>query len=106
MAKIVWNDSATQKLERHLDYAFYEFGRKCVAHWYRDILHIESRLSVQPLSYPKITLLSNRDKDYRGATIMRNFQLVYYYDAKNDIVYIDTIWDMRINPKKLQKEIT
>lgn len=105
MAKIVWNDSATLKLERQLDYALNEFGRKCVAHWYRDILRIESRLSIQPLSYPKISLLSNRDKEYRGATIMENFQLVHYYDAENDIVYIDTIWDMRMNPKKLQKSI-
>ena len=32
-------------------------------------------------------------------------KIVHYYDAENDIVYIDTIWDMRMNPKKLQKSI-
>ena len=25
-------------------------------------------------------------------------KIVHYYDAENDIVYIDTIWDMRMNP--------
>lgn len=106
MAKIVWEAKATRQLEDHLDYALSEFGRKCVANWYRDILHIESRLSLQPLSYPKVSILTHRDKDYRGAIIMQNFQLIHYYDAPTDTVYIDTIWDMRMNPRKLARSIS
>ena len=34
---------------------------------------------------------------------MRNFQLIHYYDAGNDTVYIDAVWDMRMNPNRLKK---
>ena len=61
MAKIIWDGLATRQLEAHLDYALEEFGQKCVRNWYRDILRIESRLTLQPLSYPKISVLKHRE---------------------------------------------
>lgn len=105
MAKIIWNELASRQLEEHLDYALEEFGQKCVRNWYRDILRIESRLTLHPLSYPKVSVLEHREKDYRGAIIMNNFQLIHYYDANADIVYIDVIWDMRMNPIRLYRMI-
>ncbi len=105
MAKIIWNELASRQLEEHLDYALEEFGQKCVRNWYRDILRIESRLTLHPLSYPKVSVLEHREKDYRGAIIMNNFQLIHYYDANADIVYIDVIWDMRMNPIRLNRMI-
>lgn len=105
MAKIVWNKKASLQLEEHLDYALNEFGHKCMAHWYRDLLLIEGRLAIQPLSYSKVPMLSDRDKDYRGAIIMKNFQLIHFYDKDSDTVFIDTIWDMRMNPVKLAEEV-
>lgn len=105
MAKIVWKETASSLLEAHLDYALVEFGRKCVSNWYRDIKHIEARLTIQPLSYPPVPILKHRNKEYRGATIMKNFQIIHYYDEPNDIVYIDTIWDMRMNPVRLNDSI-
>ena len=101
MAKKRWSKTASLQLETHLDYALVEFGRKCMTNWYKDILRIEARLTSQPLSYPKVLALENRDKEYRGAIIMKNFQLIYYYDTDADTVYIDTIWDMRMNPQAL-----
>ena len=105
MAKIIWNELASRQLEEHLDYALEEFGQKCVCNWYRDILRIESRLTLHPLSYPKVSVLEHREKDYRGAIIMNNFQLIHYYDANADIVYIDVIWDIRMNPIRLNRMI-
>ena len=105
MAKIIWNELASRQLEEHLDYALEEFGQKCVRNWYRDILRIESRLTLHPLSYPKVSVLEHREKDYRGAIIMNNYQLIHYYDANADIVYIDVIWDIRTNPIRLNRMI-
>ena len=105
MARIKWNEQASRQLEEHLDYALEEFGQKCVRNWYCDILRIESRLSIQPLSYPRVIQLENRVKVYHGATIMQSFQLIHYYDEDSDTVYIDAIWDMRMNPVKLNQMI-
>ncbi|MBQ8152291.1 MAG: hypothetical protein IJ069_01240 [Prevotella sp.] len=57
--------------------------------------------SLQLETHPKVLAIENRDKEYRGAIIMKNFQLIYYYDTDTDTVYIDTIWDMRMNPQAL-----
>ncbi|MBR1545548.1 MAG: hypothetical protein IJ633_01955 [Prevotella sp.] len=103
MAKIVWNELAASQLEAHLDYAVEEFGQKCVRNWYRDILKIESRLTLQPLSYSPVPALEHQTKEYRGATIMKSFQLIHYYASEIDTVYIDAIWDMRMNPVKLDQ---
>ena len=62
MAKIIWNELAASQLEAHLDYAVEEFGQKCVRNWYRDILRIESRLTLQPLSYPRFQLSDTAKK--------------------------------------------
>lgn len=105
MAKIVWNELASRQLESHLDYALEEFGQKCVRNWYRDFLRIESRMTLQPLSYPKVPFLEHREKSYRGATVMTNFQLIHYYDEDADTVFIDAIWDMRMHPVKLDEMI-
>lgn len=103
MAKVVWREKALSMLEAHLDYALTEFGRKTVGNWYRDIQRIETRMALHPESYTPEPLLTHRGKTYRGATVMKNFKLILYYDSESDTVYIDYIWDMRMNPVKLRK---
>lgn len=102
MAQIIWNKNASLQLEAHLDYAFEVFGRKTVNNWYADIRRIESRLTIFPKSFTPEPLLKNRDKEYRGAILMKNFKLIHYYDKEKDVVYIDAIWDMRMHPAKLK----
>jgi len=34
---------------------------------------------------------------------MKNFKLIHYFDVESDTVYIDYIWDMRMNPVKLKR---
>lgn len=62
MAKIIWKDSATQSLEKHIDYALSEFGRKAVSNWYKHILRIELRMKIQPESFPPEPFLAT-DKE-------------------------------------------
>ena len=31
--------------------------------------------------------------------------LIHYYDIESDTVYIDYIWDMRMNPVRLEQKI-
>lgn len=103
MAKVVWREKASQLLEEHIDYALNEFGKKAVSNWYKDLLRIESRMAILPESFTPEPLLAHRGKTYRGAIIMKNFKLIHYYDSENDTVYIDYIWDMRMNPVKLRQ---
>lgn len=101
MAQIIWRDKAARLLEYHLDYAYAEFGRKAQNNWYKEIKQIESRMTMHPESFTIEPLLAPKGKKYRGAIIMKNFKLIHYYDIEKDTVFIDYIWDMRMNPEKL-----
>ena len=103
MAKVIWREKASLLLEDHLDYALAEFGRKAVSNWYKEILRIETRMAIHPESFSPEPLLAHRGKTYRGAILMKNFKLIHYYDIESDTVYIDYIWDMRMNPVKLKR---
>lgn len=105
MAKVIWKEKATQLLERHLDYALAEFGRKTVEKWYKEITRIENRMEVHPESFTPENSLKQVKHTYRGAILMKNFKLIHYYDSKDDCVYIVTVWDMRMHPGKLKKMV-
>lgn len=103
MAQVVWREKAARLLAAHLDYAFAEFGRKALSNWYKEIKQIESRMSIHPESYTIEPLIADKSKKYRGAIIMKKFKLIHFYDIKTDTVYIDYIWDMRMNPEMLKE---
>ena len=105
MAQIVWKKDASDLLEKHIDYALTEFGRKTVKRWYLEIKNIESRMSIHPESFSLEPLLKKKTIQYRGAVLMKNFKLIHYYDSSVDTVYIITIWDMRMSPSKLERRV-
>ena len=38
---------------------------------------------------------------YRGAIIMKNFKIIYFYDEDSNLVRIVDLWYMRQDPRKL-----
>ena len=40
-------------------------------------------------------------RKYRGAIIMKNFKIIYFYDEDSNLVRIVDFWDLRQNPRKL-----
>ncbi len=52
-----------------------------------------------PESYPFVPELQKWRK-YRGAIIMKNFKIIYFYNEEKDILWLD-LWDMRQDPRKL-----
>ena len=40
-------------------------------------------------------------RKYRGAIIMKNFKIIYFYDEDSNLVRIVDLWDLRQDPRKL-----
>ena len=40
-------------------------------------------------------------RKYRGAIIMKNFKIIYFYNEEKDILWLVDLWDLRQNPRKL-----
>ena len=39
--------------------------------------------------------------EFRGAIIMKNFKIIYFYNEEKDILWLVDLWDMRQDPRKL-----
>lgn len=66
---------------------------------------IEKRLMEFPVSYSPVSLLKDKRRKYRGAIVMDNFLIVYYYAYTSKKVRVVDFWDMRRNPNVLIKGI-
>lgn len=82
-------------------YALLEFGKKTMLRWNEEYFKIRHRLELMPESYSFVPELL-RWRKYRGAIIMKNFKVIYFYEEETDVVRIVDLWDMRQNPEKLR----
>ena len=53
-----------------------------------------------PERYPFVPELQKWRK-YRGAIIMKNFKIIYFYNEEKDIIWLVDLWYMRQDPSKL-----
>ena len=88
------------EFRKSVAYALSEFGRKTVKNWNAEYEKIRHRLEMMPTGYPFVPELQKWQK-YRGAIIMKNFKIIYFYDEDSNLVRIVDFWDLRQNPRKL-----
>ena len=84
-----------------VDYALAEFGRKTAQRWVDSLKYIKHHLELMPESYPFVPELQKWRK-YRGAIVMKNFKIIYFYNEEQDVLWLVDLWDMRQNPRKLK----
>ena len=51
--------------------------------------------------YPIVAHFRNETMEFRGAIIMKNFKIIYFYNEEKDILWLVDLWDMRQDPRKL-----
>ena len=54
-----------------------------------------------PKRYPIVAHFRNETMEFRGAIIMKNFKIIYFYNEEKDILWLVDLWDLRQNPRKL-----
>ena len=54
-----------------------------------------------PKRYPIVAHFRNETMEFRGAIIMKNFKIIYFYNEKEDILWLVDLWDLRQDPRKL-----
>lgn len=105
MVAIEWSPVADLQLLEILKYAQIMFGRKTTQRWADSIASIGKRLRMAPESYPLEALLLSNPRQYRGASLMKHFRLIHYYDKSRNVVRIMRIWDSRMNPQRLIEDL-
>ena len=54
-----------------------------------------------PKRYPIVAHFRNETMVFRGAIIMKNFKIIYFYNEEKDILWLVDLWDLRQDPRKL-----
>lgn len=94
------DDLFDSEFDKCVDYALLEFGRKTAKKWIDSLIGIKHQLRLMPESYPFVPELQ-KWRRYRGAIIMKNFKIIYFYDEDSNLVRIVDLWYMRQDPSKL-----
>lgn len=54
-----------------------------------------------PKRYPIVAHFRNETMEFRGAIIMKNFKIIYFYNEEKNILWLVDLWDLRQDPRKL-----
>lgn len=54
-----------------------------------------------PKRYPIVAHFRNETMEFRGAIIMKNSKIIYFYNEEKDIIWLVDLWDLRQDPRKL-----
>ena len=93
------DDLFDSEFDKCVDYALLEFGRKTAKKWIDSLIGMKHQLRLMPESYPFVPELQKWRK-YRGAIIMKNFKIIYFYNEKKDILWLVDLWDLRQDSRK------
>lgn len=105
MALIIWKPRAIRQLNAIIDYGVPEFGMVAFNRLDKKIQEIIYRLEQFPESFPPEPLLINNYILFRSCILRKRHKIIYHYVKEKDTIYIDDIWDMRMNPENLKKRI-
>ncbi len=78
-----------------------EFGLKTARKWQTQYKEIKRLLEFMPKCYPIVAHFRNETMEFRGAIIMKNFKIIYFYNEEKDILWLVDLWDLRQDPRKL-----
>ena len=98
--EIKTDDLFDSEFDKCVDYALLEFGRKTARKWIDSLIGIKHQLRLMPERYPFVPELQKWRK-YRGAIIMENFKIIYFYNEEKNIIWLVDLWYMRQDPSKL-----
>lgn len=90
-----------KEIKKCIEYALQEFGLKTARKWQTQYKEIKRLLEFMPKRYPIVAHFRNETMEFRGAIIMKNFKIIYFYNEEKDIIWLVDLWDLRQDPRKL-----
>lgn len=103
MAQLRETKIFVQEFEKALQYAFVEFGATTSQRWYEEYRKILHRLQNFPTAFTPVAELQDLCPGLRGATIMKNFKILFLPIDGDETVVIADLWDIRKHPNKLRQ---
>jgi len=100
---VVWSDNAIEELRSIYDYLYFNVSKKVADKISNAIVDKTLLLEQTPRVGQKEEMLAHLNKEIRYL-IEGNYKIVYWID--DDIISIATMFDCRMDPKKLKGQNT
>ena len=100
---VVWSDNAIEELWSIYDYLYFNVSKKVADKFSNAIVDKTILLEQTPRVGQKEEMLAHLNKEIRYL-IEGNYKIVYWIDE--DIISIATVFDCRMDPKKLKRKNT
>ena len=100
---VVWSDNAIEELRSIYDYLYFNVSKKVADKISNAIVDKTLLLEQTPRVGQKEEMLAHLNKEIRYL-IEGNYKIVYWID--DDIISIATVFDCRMDPKKLKSKNT
>jgi len=100
---VVWSDNAIEELRSIYDYLYFNVSKKVADKISNAIVDKTLLLEQTPRVGQKEEMLAHLNKEIRYL-IEGNYKIVYWID--DDIISIATVFDCRMDPKKLKGQNT
>lgn len=101
--EIVLSDKFRERWDDYLDYCALNYGKKMAEKKSQSMFKILNGILAFPESNRIEPLLQNKDKEYRAVNFDKIFRIIYTVDE--DKITIVNLWNTKMNPSKLKKDI-
>ncbi len=101
--KLVWSDKFKDKIRDYFDYCLLNYGKALTSKKQSKLNSMLKSLLMFPESGRIEQLLKGMGKEYRALNFEQQFRIIYTVDK--DKITIETLWNTKMSPNKLKKDI-
>ena len=96
-----WTNTAQRHWIEQLEYCAKTFGETTASQFIKKTDEKIERICKFPESGTHEPLLKDEEKDYRYVLIQKRVKLIYYYDEEQQTIYIEDVWNTKMDPEHL-----
>lgn len=96
-----WTNTAQRHWIEQLEYCAKTFGETTASEFIKKTDEKIDRICKFPESGMREPLLKEKDSAFRYVYIQKRIKLIYRYDEELQIVYIEDVWNTKMDPEHL-----
>ena len=96
-----WTNTAQRHWIEQLEYCAKTFGETAASEFIKNTDEKIERICKFPESGTREPLLKEKDKVFRYVLINKRIKLIYRFDEELQTVYIEDVWNIKMDPEHL-----
>ena len=98
---VEWFDEAQRHWIEQLEYSVKTFGESVASDFIKKTDEKIDRICKFPESGTREPLLKEKDEVFRYVHIQKQIKLIYRFDEESQTVYIEDVWNTKMDPQHL-----